>query len=136
MRGNLPSGIKIVSLIKGQSNTSCTTTSQIVRDVCGIDDSDFGIVAGPSLAMEIANEQPTTLVCASTSRAFAQMLSELCSCSYIRTETSCDVCGVELGGILKNIVAIATGIAHGLQLGNNAKATVLNKGFLRLWTLL
>lgn len=86
---------------------------------------DTAILSGPNLALEIAQTRPAAAVVASQNIELAKDIQTLLNCPYFRTYTSTDSRGVALGGILKNIIAIASGILDGLELGDNAKAAML-----------
>ncbi len=85
-------------------------------------------LSGPSFAKEVANGQPTALCCASTDEPFAAMVARELSTPTLRVYTSTDLIGVELGGALKNVIALAAGISDGLELGLNARAALITRG--------
>jgi len=92
-------------------------------------------LSGPSFALEVANHLPTAVVAASTSPDAALLTQQLLSTSAFRVYTQRDVTGVELGGALKNVMAVATGIADGLQLGFNARAALITRGLAEMTRL-
>jgi glycerol-3-phosphate dehydrogenase (NAD(P)+) len=92
-------------------------------------------LSGPSFALEVANHLPTAVVAASTTPAAALLTQQLLSTSAFRVYTQRDVTGVELGGALKNVMAVATGIADGLQLGFNARAALITRGLAEMTRL-
>lgn len=92
-------------------------------------------VSGPSFAVEVAREQPTALVAASRQSAAAEAIQQVLSANTLRIYTNDDVAGVELGGALKNIMAIATGIADGLELGLNSRAALITRGLAEMTRL-
>ena len=83
---------------------------------------------GPNLAREIALREPAASVVACTDRAVAERISDLCATSYFRPYTNVDVVGTELCGAVKNVIAIAVGMADGMGLGDNAKASIITRG--------
>ncbi|MFN8581894.1 MAG: NAD(P)H-dependent glycerol-3-phosphate dehydrogenase [Gemmatimonadaceae bacterium] len=89
-------------------------------------------LSGPSFAMEVAQCHPTAIVAASRSAAAATLVQRTCSSPSVRIYTNDDVCGVELGGALKNVMAIATGIAEGLDLGLNSRAALITRGLAEM----
>ena len=89
-------------------------------------------LSGPSFALEVAQEQPTAVTIASHDSAAAVEAQQLFQTSYFRCYTSYDVVGVELGGALKNVMAIASGMAVGLGLGNNATAALITRGLAEI----
>jgi glycerol-3-phosphate dehydrogenase (NAD(P)+) len=92
-------------------------------------------ISGPSFAAEVARDQPTALVAASTDAAAATAIQKVLSSATLRVYTNDDVAGVELGGALKNVMAIATGIADGLELGLNSRAALITRGLAEMTRL-
>jgi glycerol-3-phosphate dehydrogenase (NAD(P)+) len=86
------------------------------------------VVSGPNLAREIAQRQPTATVVASSDPLTADLVARACSAPYVRPYTNADVVGVELGGAVKNVIALAVGIAEGMGFGDNTKATLITRG--------
>ena len=97
--------------------------------------SQSGVLSGPSFAQEVAQGYPTALTLASHNRALAQQLSETLSSHRLRIYAHDDVIGVEIGGALKNVMAIAAGICDGLQLGHNARAALITRGLAEMTRL-
>ncbi len=91
-----------------------------------------GVLSGPSFAQEVARGQPTALVAASHDRALCEQAVELLHSDNLRIYTSDDPIGVEVGGAVKNVMAIATGLADGLQLGLNARAALITRGLAEM----
>jgi glycerol-3-phosphate dehydrogenase (NAD(P)+) len=102
--------------------------SEVIAEVAGAQAERIVVVSGPNLAPEIAQEQPTaTLVaCIDEERAFA--VQQLCSAPYFRPYTSTDVVGCELGGAVKNVIALACGIGQGMGFGDNSIASIITRG--------
>jgi glycerol-3-phosphate dehydrogenase (NAD(P)+) len=94
-----------------------------------------GVLSGPSFAQEVALGQPTALVAASTSPELAQLTVQTFHSDNLRVYTSTDPIGVEVGGAVKNVLAIATGITDGLQLGLNARAALITRGLAEMTRL-
>jgi glycerol-3-phosphate dehydrogenase (NAD(P)+) len=92
-------------------------------------------ISGPSFAVEVARDQPTALVAASRDAAAATTIQQVFSTKTLRVYTNDDVAGVELGGALKNVMAIATGIAAGLDLGLNSSAALVTRGLAEMTRL-
>jgi glycerol-3-phosphate dehydrogenase (NAD(P)+) len=92
-------------------------------------------LSGPSFATEVASCQPTAVVAASASVEAAELTQRALSSGYFRVYTHTDVIGVELGGALKNVMAVATGIAEGLGLGFNARAALITRGLAEMTRL-
>lgn len=94
-----------------------------------------GVLSGPSFAIEVARGQPTALVAASTDASLCEEAVEALHSDNLRIYTSDDPVGVEVGGAVKNVLAIATGIADGLQLGLNARAALITRGLAEMTRL-
>jgi glycerol-3-phosphate dehydrogenase (NAD(P)+) len=94
-----------------------------------------GVLSGPSFAEEVAREQPTALVAASTDEALRDVAAEVFHSDMLRIYTSSDPVGVEVGGAVKNVMAIATGLCDGLQAGLNARAALITRGLAEMTRL-
>ena len=94
-----------------------------------------GVVSGPSFAVEVARGQPAALVAASANEALLQLAVDTLHCDRLRIYASSDPVGVEVGGAVKNVLAIATGIADGMQLGLNARAALITRGLAEITRL-
>jgi glycerol-3-phosphate dehydrogenase (NAD(P)+) len=94
--------------------------------------SRVGVLSGPSFALEVARGQPTAIVLASADAAFAASAAAALNGERLRIYSSTDVTGVELGGAVKNLIAIAAGIADGLELGRNARAALITRGLAEI----
>ncbi|MCD6435477.1 MAG: NAD(P)H-dependent glycerol-3-phosphate dehydrogenase [Clostridiales bacterium] len=116
----------IVNLAKGIEITSLKTISKIVEEY--LPNNQYVVLSGPSHAEEVAKKLPTTLVAASYNMETAQLIQENFSSKFLRIYTNFDVIGVELGGSLKNIIALGAGIADGLGFGDNTKAALMTRG--------
>ena len=132
MRSALPGRALVVSLAKGIETGSLMRMSQILEQETGLSAERVAVLSGPSHAEEVALDMPTTVVAASASEASAIFVQELFSTGSFRVYQSDDVIGVELGGALKNIVAIAAGISDGLRLGDNTKGALLTRGLAEI----
>jgi len=129
-RERLPSGVPVVSVIKGLENATFLRPSEIVKEI--LNTPLVAVLAGPSHAEEIARRQPASLVVAASDRSFAKHVQDVFSTDRFRVYTNDDVIGVELGGALKNVLAIAVGICDGMNLGDNAKAALMTRGLVEL----
>jgi glycerol-3-phosphate dehydrogenase (NAD(P)+) len=127
-RPALPSASVLVSLMKGVEHHTNLRMSQVIREVADVGAARVAVVSGPNLAREIAARQPTATVVASEDAAAAELVAQVCSAPYFRPYTHTDVVGVELGGAVKNVIALAVGIAEGMGLGDNTKATIVTRG--------
>ncbi|HWL95357.1 MAG TPA: NAD(P)H-dependent glycerol-3-phosphate dehydrogenase [Phycisphaerae bacterium] len=129
----IPPGVAIASVAKGIENETLMRPSQIVRDVVG----DVPVVAlsGPSIAAELANCLPATVVAASEEREVARLVQQTFASQWFRVYTNTDLVGVELAGAMKNVIALAAGIVDGLKAGDNAKAALLTRGLVEIQRL-
>jgi glycerol-3-phosphate dehydrogenase (NAD(P)+) len=112
---------------KGLEETTHFRMSQILFEVLPIG-TKVAVLSGPSHAEEVSRQMPTTLVVASNDVFLAKTMQEIFHTDYLRVYTATDVIGVELGGALKNVIAIAAGILDGLGLGDNTKAALMTRG--------
>lgn len=120
------SGAVIVCASKGFDSKTQKTLTETIKDK--IPQADVAALSGPSHAEEVAKKMPTTLVAASESKEIRESLQELFMTDYLRIYTNEDILGVEIGGALKNIIALCAGISDGLGLGDNAKAALMTRG--------
>ena len=102
----------------------------VLRDCVG--DRPLACLSGPNIAPEIADRKPASTVIASTDGALACRVQEAMATTYFRAYTSTDMLGVELGGAVKNVIAIAAGICDGIGAGDNAKAALLTRGLVEI----
>ncbi len=124
-RFDLPAGALLVSLAKGIELGTTKRMSEVIREVTG---SDAVVVSGPNLAQEIAAEQPTATVVAAADHDRAALLQAAVTTRYFRPYTNVDVVGTEIGGAVKNVIALACGIAAGMGLGDNTLASIVTRG--------
>jgi len=122
----------IINSSKGVENNSNQTISGIFEEVYGIDSNHFAVLTGPSHAEEVSLQVPTTVVVASKSDRLATFVQQIFLTDYFRVYTSSDVIGCEIGGSLKNVIAIAAGIIDGMGLGDNTKAALLTRGLAEI----
>ncbi len=127
-RPALPPDAVLVSLMKGVELGTHLRMSEVVADVSGAGPDRIAVVSGPNLAKEIASRQPTATVVACADGEAADRIAAACSAPYFRPYTNTDVLGVELGGAVKNVIALAVGIAEGMGFGDNTKATIITRG--------
>jgi|AntRauMFilla1563_2_1112583.scaffolds.fasta_scaffold00166_11 glycerol-3-phosphate dehydrogenase (NAD(P)+) len=120
----------IVSLTKGIENDTYLTMSQVVADVTEsvFPDEHIGVLSGPSHAEEIAKDMPTTAVASAYSKKAGIIIQEVFHSPTLRIYLNQDIVGVEVGGAVKNIMAIASGIIEGAEMGDNAKAALITRG--------
>ena len=118
----------VVSLMKGLELDTDARMSEVISEELGIPADRIAVVSGPNLAMEIAREEPTASVVACSDSATSGWIARSCTAPYFRPYTTADVVGVEIGGIVKNVIALAVGICEGKQMGDNTKASVITRG--------
>ena len=123
----------LVSAAKGIENESLKTMSGVWSEIMpGSVNWEYGVLSGPSFAREVVKKVPTAVTVASASREVAQEIQLLFSTEYFRVYTSTDVIGVEMGGALKNVIALAAGIVDGLGLGHNTRAALITRGLAEM----
>jgi len=127
------SNTTFLSVSKGIERDSLFTVSQIIEDIIpDIDYSHIAVLSGPSHAEEVSNKIPTAVVAGCKNYATAKLIQAAFMTSYFRVYTSTDIIGVELGGALKNIIAIGAGIVDGAQFGDNTKAAIMTRGIAEI----
>lgn len=128
-----PENLLVVNVAKGIENGTLMTMSEMLHDtIPGLDPSRIATLSGPSHAEEVSRKIPTTVVAASMNPETAQMVQRIFMTPYFRVYASTDLRGVELGGALKNVIAIAAGIIDGAHLGDNTKAAVMTRGIAEI----
>jgi glycerol-3-phosphate dehydrogenase (NAD(P)+) len=125
---SLPPQALLVSLMKGIEAETCQRMTQVLREVAGVDEAAVAAVSGPNLAFEIAAEQPAATVVACVDEAAARRFQAASANAYLRPYTNHDVIGCELGGAVKNIIAILVGMAEGMGFGDNTRASIITRG--------
>jgi glycerol-3-phosphate dehydrogenase (NAD(P)+) len=124
----LPEDAVLVSLMKGIELGTAKRMSEVIAEVGGVGDERVAVLSGPNLAGEIAQRQPAASVVASVDESVAQRIQQACHSAYFRPYTNTDVVGTELGGAVKNVIALAVGMAEGLGFGDNTRASVITRG--------
>lgn len=124
----LPASSILVSLMKGVEDGTSLRMSEVITEVTGAGPDRVAVISGPNLAGEIARRQPTATVVACAAQEIGEQLAVTCSAAYFRPYTNTDVIGVELGGAVKNVIGLAVGIAEGMGLGDNTKASIITRG--------
>jgi glycerol-3-phosphate dehydrogenase (NAD(P)+) len=122
----------IVSASKGIEESSFLRMSQVVSSITG---NPFAVLSGPSFAQELAAGAPTAVVAAAGDPNVAHTIQRDFSSASLRLYTNDDVTGVELGGALKNVIALASGVVHGLNLGHNSSAALITRGIAEITRL-
>ncbi len=122
----------ILGASKGLEETTFLRMSQVVASITN---NPFAVLSGPSFAQEVAAGMPTAVVVASQFAPVAQTIQRDLTSSTLRVYTNDDVVGVELGGALKNVIALAAGVATGLNLGHNSSAALITRGIAEITRL-
>lgn len=124
----IPKNAIVVSLLKGFERGSHARMSEVIAEELGIDEGRIAVATGPNLAGEIIKREPAAVVIACTKEENAVELQDAFAVPYFRPYTSIDVVGCEVAGTIKNVMALAVGMASGLGMGDNTKATVITRG--------
>jgi glycerol-3-phosphate dehydrogenase (NAD(P)+) len=135
MRPILPPEILVISATKGLEEGSLLRMSEVIRLVLKRESAAIGALSGPSFAQEVARGDPTAITIASQDTDLLRTVQQEFGDPRFRVYTNSDVVGVELGGALKNIIAIAAGICDGLGLGHNSVAALITRGLAEMTRL-
>jgi glycerol-3-phosphate dehydrogenase (NAD(P)+) len=128
LRGDVP----VVSLSKGIEQDSLKRMSEVLQEEADLGPGRIAVLTGPNLAKEIVQRQPSATVVACADEDRAKQLQAVFIAPYFRVYTNGDVVGCELGGAMKNVIAIAAGIADGMGFGDNAKASLITRGLAEI----
>jgi glycerol-3-phosphate dehydrogenase (NAD(P)+) len=124
--------VPLVSLMKGIELGTCERMSEVIAEVTGAGPERIAVISGPNLAKEIAQRQHAATVVACADDTVAKWLQQACHTPYFRPYTNPDVIGCELGGAVKNVIALGVGIAVGMGLGDNTRATLITRGLAEI----
>ena len=125
----------IINLSKGLENITLKRMSEVILETTDVDNDRIVSLYGPSHAEEVLLGYPTTLVAASSNERSSKLIQEIFSSNILRVYSNKDIKGVELGGSLKNVIAIAAGICDGIGFGDNTKAALLTRGMAEITRL-
>lgn len=128
----LPAGASVVCATKGIDGDTLELMSEVLGRELDIGADRLGALSGPSFAREVARRLPTNLVAASENPELARRVQEALVTDWLRVYTSADPIGVEVGGALKNVIAIAAGACDGLGLGENTRAALITRGIAEM----
>jgi len=134
-REHIGADTTLVSVAKGIELNTLLRMSQVIVQVTGVDPSRVAVVTGPNLASEVLDEQPAATVVACTDSGRAVALQRALSTGYFRPYTNSDVVGAEIGGACKNVIALASGMAAGVGLGENTAAAIITRGLAEIMRL-
>ena len=124
----IDSDATLISLMKGLEQDTGLRMSEVISQVVGVSIDQVAVISGPNLALEIAKREPAAAVCAGSSSERTTEVARVCSSEYFTVFTNQDLIGTELGGVLKNLIAVAIGIVNGLGYGQNTKASIMTRG--------
>lgn len=133
MKPFLKPGQKIVNVAKGIEETTLMTLSEQIEEE--LPEADVAVLSGPSHAEEVGKGLPTTCVVGATTEETAEFLQSAFMSDVFRVYISPDILGIEIGGSLKNVIALAAGIADGLGYGDNTKAALITRGIAEITRL-
>ena len=133
MKPYIKPGQKIVNVAKGIEETTLMTLSEQIEEE--LPEADVAVLSGPSHAEEVGRGLPTTCVVGARTRETAEYLQNAFKNDFFRVYISPDILGIELGGSLKNVIALAAGIADGLGYGDNTKAALITRGIAEITRL-
>ncbi len=133
--GDLPPSATLLSLAKGVEVGTLMRMSQVIAEVTGAEADRIAVLSGPNLAKEIAVEQPTATVIACPDSVRAVAVQRACATGYFRPYTNTDVIGCEVGGACKNVIALCSGMAAGIGLGENTSAAIITRGLAEMTRL-
>lgn len=123
----------VVCATKGVENETLLPMSEVFKDILpAVMHGRLAFLSGPTFAREVASKLPTAATVAASDESVARVVQDTLSCPYFRLYTNSDVIGVELGGSVKNVIAIAAGISDGLGFGNNARAALITRGLAEM----
>jgi glycerol-3-phosphate dehydrogenase (NAD(P)+) len=128
----IPAESVLVSLIKGIEIGTSMRMSEVISEVLGTPAGQIAVVSGPNLAREIAQRQPTATTVACSDAQTAQRLQEISTTNYFRPYWTTDVVGTEIGGSVKNVIAVGNGMAVGMGLGENSQASLITRGLAEM----
>ncbi len=128
----LPPGIVLVSLLKGLEKGTSKRMTEVVMECLDLPPEQVVAVSGPNIAREIAAREPAATTVASASLATAQRVADACATPAFRPYVHDDVVGAELGGCVKNVIAVASGMTEGLGLGHSVTAAVITRGLTEM----
>jgi glycerol-3-phosphate dehydrogenase (NAD(P)+) len=135
LEGYLDKNAVLVSLVKGVEQKTGLRMSQVITESIDWNIEQLAVISGPNIALEIAREQPTGAVASCVDLSVAEEIALATSTPYFRTYINSDVTGTELGGVLKNLIALAIGIVDGVGYGENTKAAIITRGLAEMTEL-
>lgn len=133
LAAHLSAQTMLVSASKGIENTTLLTMTAVISEVLALKDRQrLAVLSGPTFALEVSKKIPSAVTLASENQPLAREIQQILSTPFFRVYTNADVAGVELGGALKNVIAIAAGISDGLGFGFNTRAALITRGLAEI----
>lgn len=132
VRDHLAAGVPVVCATKGIEDETLQLMTEVIQEVLAVPSAQCAVLSGPSFAKEVAARVPTNLVAASNDADLALQVQDVFAIDWLRVYTSADPIGVEIGGALKNVIAIAAGAGDGLGLGANTRAALITRGIAEM----
>jgi glycerol-3-phosphate dehydrogenase (NAD(P)+) len=129
---SIPSQAVIVSLIKGVELGTAERMTEVIAEVAKVKAEQVAVVSGPNLAHEIAAKEPAATTVACSNEVFARRIQDACTTEYFRPYYTTDVVGVEIAGAVKNVIALANGMAVGLGYGENSQSALMTRGLAEM----
>lgn len=130
--GLLGDHVPVVSLMKGVERSTGLRMSEVIAEAGRVSLDRIAVLSGPNLALEMANAEPSASAVASANHDVAVTVAAMATNHYFTALTNTDVIGTEFGGVLKNLIAVAVGIADGVGYGDNTKASIITRGLTEL----
>ena len=129
---SIPSQAVIVSLMKGVELGTAERMTEVIAEVAKVKAEQVAVVSGPNLAHEIAAKEPAATTVACSNKVFARRIQDACTTEYFRPYYTTDVVGVEIAGAVKNVIALANGMAVGLGYGENSQSALMTRGLAEM----
>ncbi len=129
---SIPSEAVIVSLMKGVELGTAERMTEVIAEVAKVKAEQVAVVSGPNLAHEIAAKEPAATTVACSNEVFARRIQDACTTEYFRPYYTTDVVGVEIAGAVKNVIALANGMAVGLGYGENSQSALMTRGLAEM----
>ena len=129
---SIPSEAVIVSLMKGVELGTAERMTEVIAEVAKVKAEQVAVVSGPNLAHEIAAKEPSATTVACSNEVFARRIQDACTTEYFRPYYTTDVVGVEIAGAVKNVIALANGMAVGLGYGENSQSALMTRGLAEM----
>ena len=129
---SIPSQAVIVSLMKGVELGTAERMTEVLAEVAKVKAEQVAVVSGPNLAHEIAAKEPAATTVACSNEVFARRIQDACTTEYFRPYYTTDVVGVEIAGAVKNVIALANGMAVGLGYGENSQSALMTRGLAEM----